>query len=368
VSPGSGLRSQVRWRRSRRDEGEERRDDAQVVAEPAPERGDEPGDESSLPTPPDGHDEAAERGVADLLVDVPIDIADFDPADLERATRRAVGRALAEDLGDRGDVTSLATVPAGMRGTADLVARADGIVAGVDAVRATFEQVDPRVEVELIVGDGDEVVRGDILGTIAGPLRSILTGERTALNFLGHLSGIATRTRALVDAVAGTGCAVRDTRKTTPGLRLLEKAAVKAGGGHNHRIGLYDAILVKDNHIAAAGGIAAAIAGAQRRGDTHLQVEVADLDQLDVALRMGVTDILLDNFTPDEIRAAVRRVGGRAALEASGTITADTVRDYAVTGVDRVAVGAITHSAPTLDIALDVRTEDLRAPADDGRG
>lgn len=289
--------------------------------------------------------------------------------ELEQAAREAVARALSEDLGDHGDLTSLATVPEEATGVAELIARADGVVAGLELVRLTFAQVDPRVSVELSSADGDRVGRGEVLGTITGPLRSIMTGERTALNFLGHLSGVATRTRAFVDAVDGTGCAVRDTRKTTPGLRLLEKAAVAAGGGENHRIGLYDAMLVKDNHIAAAGGIAAAIEGAQRHPGVHLQVEVADTDELRIALDKGVTDILLDNFSPEQARAAADEVAGRAALEASGTINLETVRSYAETGVDRVAIGLITHSAPNLDIALDVRagaTVEADAPAPAG--
>ncbi|MBW3659507.1 MAG: carboxylating nicotinate-nucleotide diphosphorylase [Actinobacteria bacterium] len=296
-------------------------------------------------------------------VEVELDLGAVEPDELSRAVRRAVARALAEDLGDRGDVTSIATVPAGMTGTAELVARAGGVVAGGDVVRAVFEQVDVRVTVEMAVSDGARVEGGDVLGTISGPLRSILTGERTALNFLCHLSGIATRTRAFVDAVDGTGCAIRDTRKTTPGLRLLEKAAVRAGGGHNHRIGLYDAILVKDNHVAAAGGIGPAVENALARPGVHVQVEVSRLDQLEEALQLGATDILLDNFTPEEVRQAVQRVDGRAALEASGTISLDDVARYAAAGVGRVAVGGITHSAPNLDIALDVRTEALEAPA-----
>ncbi|MBW3621291.1 MAG: carboxylating nicotinate-nucleotide diphosphorylase [Actinobacteria bacterium] len=308
--------------------------------------------------PPGAPAAAGPRG----RVDVDLELVEIPPDDLARAIRRSVARALSEDLGDRGDVTSLATVPAGMTGTAELVARAAGVVAGTEVVRAVFEQVDARVVVHLDVSDGDHVTAGQVLGTLSGPLRSILTGERTLLNFLGHLSGIATRTAAFVAAVAGTGCAVRDTRKTTPGLRLLEKAAVRAGGGYSHRLGLHDVILVKDNHIAAAGGLGPAVAGALAREGVHVQVEVTDLGQLDEVLALGVTDVLLDNFTPEQVRQAVQRADRRAALEASGTITLETVGDYAATGVGRVAVGAITHSAPNLDIALDVRAEDLETP------
>lgn len=287
----------------------------------------------------------------------PADVVTLDATEVERAGRDAVARALAEDLRDRGDVTSEATVPAGTSGSAELVARADGVVCGLALVRETFVQVDPAVRVELSASDGDRVTRGDVLGTVSGSLRSILTAERTALNLLTHLSGIATRTRQLVDAVDGTGCDVRDTRKTLPGLRLLEKHAVKVGGGRNHRIGLFDALLVKDNHIAAAGSVTAAVTGALTHADgLHVQVEVTSLEELDEALAAGATDVLLDNFTPDGCRDAVARTAGRASLEASGTIRLDTVRSYAETGVDRVAVGAITHSAPALDLALDVTT------------
>lgn len=275
--------------------------------------------------------------------------------DLATAGRRVVAQALAEDLAGRGDVTSRATVPPAAAGTARFVARADGVVCGVDLAREAFAQVDPQVHVELRVADGDTVARGDVLGEVTGPLASILTAERTALNLLTHLSGVATATRRLVDLVAGTACAVRDTRKTTPGLRLLEKHAVRVGGGVNHRVGLYDALLVKDNHVAAAGSVTAAVTAALANPDgLPVQVEVDSLDELDEALAAGASDLLLDNFAPDEVRVAVERVAGRATLEASGTIDATTVRDYAETGVDRVAVGAITHSARVLDIALDV--------------
>ena len=384
ASHGSGLRSQVRWRRSSGgQDSDDRVEDAPASGHVRPlDRGltpadgrpsDDPasGDGDRWATPGDipvddagdgtGADAEAEPAAA-VTVDVPMDLGEVDPDDLARAVRRAVARALAEDLGDRGDLTSLATVPPGTTGVAEFVARGPGVVAGTDLVRAVFEQVDARVEVDLRVADGDSVALGDVLGTVSGPLRSILTGERTALNFLCHLSGVATRTRAFVDAVAGTGCAIRDTRKTTPGLRLLEKAAVRAGGGHNHRVGLHDAILVKDNHVAAAGSVTAATERALRRDDVHVQVEVTDLQELEEALRAGATDILVDNFSPEQVRQAIQRVEGRAALEASGAITLDNVRRYAGTGVGRVAVGAITHSAPNLDIALDLRVDELEAP------
>lgn len=272
-----------------------------------------------------------------------------------RARRRAVARALAEDLGDVGDVTTNATVSPAASGVADVVARAGGVLAGVEVLDEVFEQVDPRVVVRRAAADGERVVRGQVVATVEGRLRSLLTGERVSLNFLGHLSGIATQTRRFVDAVEGTGVAVRDTRKTTPGLRLLEKAAVVAGGGTNHRVGLFDALLVKDNHVRAAGGagVAAQLA-LERAGGRHVQVEVSQLDQLDEVLHAGVTDILLDNFSPDDIRLAVQRVAGRAALEASGNVTLANVRQYAEAGVDTIATGALTHSAPWLDVAMDV--------------
>jgi nicotinate-nucleotide pyrophosphorylase (carboxylating) len=254
-------------------------------------------------------------------------------------------------------------------GEAELVARADGVVAGTDLVAVVFAAVDPDVEVRLDVRDGDAVERGQVLGRVTGSLASILVGERTALNFLTHLSGVATRTRAFADTVAGTGCVVRDTRKTTPGLRLLEKAAVLAGGGVNHRVGLADALLVKDNHVAVAGGVAEATrrALAAARG-RHVQVEVTSLVELDEAVDAGARDVLLDNFTPDGCAEAVahlaaRDLADRVLLEASGTIRLDTVAAFAASGVDRVAVGALTHSAPQLDIALDVRAVEPPAVA-----
>jgi nicotinate-nucleotide pyrophosphorylase (carboxylating) len=281
--------------------------------------------------------------------------------DADPATRRAA------------DATTTATVPADVPGEAELVARADGVVAGTDLVAAVFAAVDPDVEVALDVRDGDAVERGQVLGRVTGSLASILVGERTALNFLTHLSGVATRTRAFADTVAGTGCVVRDTRKTTPGLRLLEKAAVVAGGGVNHRVGLADALLVKDNHVAVAGGVGEATRRAlAAAGGRHVQVEVTSLAELDEAVDAGARDVLLDNFTPDGCAEAVahlasRGLPDRVLLEASGTIRLDTVAAFAASGVDRVAVGALTHSAPQLDIALDVRavepTSDAAAEA-----
>ena len=289
----------------------------------------------------------------------------LDPDAVARAGRETVARALAEDLDDAGDVTARATIPAELSGRAELLSRADGVVAGLRLVVEVYAQHDPEVRVELLVADGDRVTVGDVLATVTGPLRSILTGERTALNLVTHLSGVATATRALVDAVEGTGCVVRDTRKTIPGMRLLQKAAVAAGGGVNHRLGLSDALLVKDNHVAAAGSVtaavAAALAGAEGR---HVQMEVDSLAELDEAIAAGARDVLLDNLDPEATRQAVERCrawgderGERVLLESSGTIRHDTVRAYAEAGIDRVAVGAITHSAPQLDLALDVALE-----------
>jgi nicotinate-nucleotide pyrophosphorylase (carboxylating) len=285
----------------------------------------------------------------------------LDESELRRAGADVVARALAEDLDDAGDVTSLATVPAGARGDAELVARAAGVVAGLGLVAEVYAQLDPDVVVETTVEDGTRVAAGDVLGTVRGPLRSVLTGERTALNLVTHLSGIATATAAFAAALAGTGTVVRDTRKTGPGLRLLEKAAVRAGGGTNHRIGLSDALLVKDNHAVAAGGVAAATRAALAAADgRHVQVEVDSLEELEAAVGAGARDVLLDNFDVPTTRAAVAWLAAhgpdqRVLVESSGTVRLDTAHEYALAGVDRIAVGAITHSAPQLDLALDVR-------------
>lgn len=281
------------------------------------------------------------------------------------AGREAVARSLAEDLGDAGDVTASATVPATAVGRAEVVARSAGVVAGLWLVAEVYGQLDPDVAVELHAADGQRVAAGDVLGTVTGPLRAVLTGERTALNLVTHLSGVATATRALVDVVAGTGCVVRDTRKTIPGLRLLQKSAVAAGGGVNHRLGLSDALLVKDNHVAAAGSVSAAVAAALAgAGGRHVQVEVDSLAELEQAVAAGARDVLLDNLDPEATRRAVEwcrawsdEHGERILLESSGTIRRDTVRAYADAGVDRIAVGAITHSAPQLDLALDITME-----------
>jgi nicotinate-nucleotide pyrophosphorylase (carboxylating) len=266
-----------------------------------------------------------------------------------------VRHALEEDLGRAGDITSELTVPSERRLLAILVARKPGIIAGLVAAECTFNLVDPALRVTVEIPDGSKVEAGARLAVIEGSARSILTAERVALNFAGHLSGIATATRALVDAVAGTKARIVETRKTTPGLRLLEKYAVRCGGGFNHRFGLDDAVLIKDNHLVAAGGIAPAIERV-RAGVGHMakiELEVDSLAQLEEALSLGVDTILLDNMSPDDLKRAVATTKGRAVLEASGNITLVTVRAISETGVDYISSGAITHSAPNLDVALD---------------
>jgi nicotinate-nucleotide pyrophosphorylase (carboxylating) len=276
---------------------------------------------------------------------------DREAGDLERV----VAAALAEDVGS-GDVTTEATVAPDAVGTAVLVTRAPGVVAGLDAVEAVFRALDPDVRVERHAADGDALPGPAPVATVSGSLRALLTGERTALNLLGRLSGIATLTRSYVDAVAGTGVAILDTRKTTPGLRLLEKYAVRCGGGINHRLGLYDAILIKDNHIAVAGGVGPAIRAARAAAgrSVKIEVEVDDPAQLDAALAAGPDIIMLDNMDPARMRQAVAKIAGRAIVEASGNVTLESVRAIAETGVDLISSGWITHSAPALDIALDV--------------
>ena len=266
-----------------------------------------------------------------------------------------VRRALEEDLGRAGDVTSELTVSPDSRSSAKLTARMPGTISGVVVARHAFHIVDPQLAFVVNVPDGTTVTANTVLATIEGNSRSALTGERVALNFVGHLSGIATATRALVEAVAGTKTRIVCTRKTTPGLRLLEKYAVRCGGGFNHRFGLDDAILIKDNHLAAAGGIKPAVERV-RAGLGHMakiELEVDSLAQLEEALALGLDTILLDNMTPDELRRAVTMASGRATLEASGNISLATVRAVAETGVDYISSGAITHSAPSLDVALD---------------
>jgi nicotinate-nucleotide pyrophosphorylase (carboxylating) len=266
-----------------------------------------------------------------------------------------VRRALEEDLGLAGDITTDHIVPAGGMKRAVLVARKAGTVAGLIAADLAFRLVDPACRVTAKVPDGAQVAAKGLIAEIEGPARAILTGERVALNFLCHLSGVATATRALVDAVAGTKARITCTRKTTPGLRLLEKYAVRCGGGVNHRFGLFDAILIKENHIAAVGGVAPAVKAARERLGhlVRIEVEVETLEQLETALALGVHSVLLDNMAPEMMKRAVAITSGRAVLEASGGVTRETVRAIAETGVDYISSGAITHSAPVLDIGLD---------------
>jgi len=263
--------------------------------------------------------------------------------------------ALEEDLGRAGDITSDLIIPASQKAKVKLVARKPGTIAGLIAAECAFHMVDPDLKFTVKLPDGSQAKAGALVATIEGSARSILTAERVALNFTGHLSGVATATRALVDAVKGTKARIVCTRKTTPGLRVLEKYAVRCGGGFNHRFGLDDAILIKDNHIAAAGSITKAVKAA-RAGTAHMvkiEVEVDTLRQLEEALKVGVDTILLDNMPPDTLRKAVDMAKGRAVLEASGNITLETVRGVAETGVDYISSGAITHSAINLDLGLD---------------
>jgi nicotinate-nucleotide pyrophosphorylase (carboxylating) len=264
--------------------------------------------------------------------------------------------AVAEDLPGE-DVTSAATLDPARQAWADLVARADGVVAGLAVAEVVFRHVvGPAVEVKRQAADGDGVTRGDVLLSVHGPVPALLTAERTALNFLCHLSGVATATARWVDALAGTDARVRDTRKTTPGLRALEKYAVRCGGGVNHRATLSDMALVKDNHVLAAGGVVPAYDAVRARyPGLPVQVEVTTLGQLRELLDAGAPEILLDNMTTAQMAEAVRVTAGRARLEASGGLTLARAREVAETGVDYIAVGALTHSAPVLDIAMDLR-------------
>ena len=267
---------------------------------------------------------------------------------------RAVLAALAEDIG-AGDVTTDATVPDDAVGTAELLLKEPGVVCGLRAAESTFRALDPDIRFEALASDGDLVREPPaVIARVSGSERAILTGERVALNFLGRLSGIATLTRRFADAVDGTGTAILDTRKTTPGLRALEKHAVACGGGRNHRFGLDDAVLVKDNHLRAAGSVARAIELVRAASDLPVEVECDTLAQVAEAVGFGVDAILLDNMTLDELREAVSLTAGRARLEASGGVRLDTVRAIAETGVDEISVGALTHSARSLDVSLEL--------------
>jgi nicotinate-nucleotide pyrophosphorylase (carboxylating) len=268
---------------------------------------------------------------------------------------RAVAAALDEDLSAAGDITTDAIIPADATATAAIVARQPGVVAGLDLAEAAFKALDPDIRFTRIVADGGGVATGGKIATVSGKTRAILSAERTALNFLGRLSGIATLTAAYVKAVEGTGARIACTRKTTPGLRALEKYAVRAGGGMNHRFGLYDAVLVKDNHIAAAGGIAGALTRLRSRvgHSVRIEVEVDTLDQLAEVLKFPIDAVLLDNMDAATLREAVKRVGGRVVTEASGGVTLENVREIASTGVDVISAGALTHSPRNLDSSLE---------------
>lgn len=281
------------------------------------------------------------------------------PAPLVEA---AIKAALAEDLGLVGDITTNATVAADTVADAVIATRRVGIVSGVQLAEATFRMLDPNVKFVTKHCDGQRVTPGDVIATISGNARAVLSAERVALNFMGRMSGIASLTRRYADAVNGTNARIADTRKTTPGLRAFEKYAVRCGGGHNHRTGLFDAVLIKDNHIVAAGGLDRAIEAARSSAGhmVKIEVEVDTLDQLDKVLKHRVDAVLLDNMTPAQLKDAVNRIAGRCLSEASGGVNLETVRAIAETGVDMISVGALTHSAPVLDLGLDFKSH---APA-----
>lgn len=269
---------------------------------------------------------------------------------------RLIALALEEDLGSAGDVTTNALVPAEATGVAEFLVKEPLVLAGLEVARRTFAVVDSRLEVDFTARAGERIASRQVVGTVRGPLRGILTGERTALNFLQRLSGVASAAARAAQALAGTRCRVLDTRKTTPGWRTLEKEAVRAGGGANHRFGLYDGVLIKDNHIAAVGSISEAVRRA--RASVHhlmkVEVEVVDLAGVDEALAAGADVLLLDNMDTATMHKAVQRVGGRALVEASGGITLERLPEIAAAGVDFVSMGALTHSARAMDISLEI--------------
>lgn len=267
--------------------------------------------------------------------------------------RDAVRRALDEDLG-YGDLTTEATVPEGVEVSGRIIARASGVVAGLPVDAAVFAELDASVRFEPVVEDGAAVEPGQVIAALRGPARAILSGERVALNFLQQLSGVATATRSIVEQIEGTRAVLLDTRKTVPGLRALQRYAVRVGGGSNHRFNLFDGVLIKENHILAAGGIAAALARARAAVGpfTPVEIEVERLDQLEEAIAHGADMVLLDNMTPDQMREAVALAAGRVKLEASGDITVERARSVAETGVDYLSSGALTHSAPALNLSL----------------
>jgi nicotinate-nucleotide pyrophosphorylase (carboxylating) len=283
-------------------------------------------------------------------------MVDIAPGLSREVVAAVVALALAEDLGPEGDITTLATVDADDVASADLVSRQDGVVAGLPVVVHVFDVVGQgRVQVDLRVADGDRVGPGDVLATARGPLRDLLTAERTALNLVGHLSGVASLTRRWADAIDGTSARVRDTRKTMPGLRQLEKYAVRMGGGVNHRMSLSDAALVKDNHVVAAGGVVPAFERVRALyPGVPLEIEVDTVEQAREVIAAGADLVLLDNMSAELMREVVVLAAGRARLEASGRLSLDNARAVAETGVDYLAVGALTHSAPVLDIGLDL--------------
>ncbi|MEV6907146.1 carboxylating nicotinate-nucleotide diphosphorylase [Amycolatopsis sp. NPDC051071] len=289
--------------------------------------------------------------VIKALADHGLDVADV---------HRVVTTALGEDLRYGPDATTNATVPEAAKALAELTPRVAGVVAGIPVALAVFDLVLGK-ELEILAArdDGDRLIAGEPALVVRGPVRGLLTAERTALNLLCHLSGIATATAAWVSTVEGTACRVRDSRKTLPGLRLLEKYAVRAGGGVNHRLGLGDAVLIKDNHVVAAGSVTAALAAVREHApELHCEVEVDDLDQLEEALAAGADEVLLDNFTPEECAKAVDRrdeISPKTRLESSGGLRLDFARAYAESGVDFLAVGALTHSSPALDLGMDLR-------------
>ena len=267
-----------------------------------------------------------------------------------------VTRTLAEDLGEGGDVTSAATIDEHARFTAEMNCREPIVVAGIAIAEAFFRRLDPDVEIGTLAADGDQVEAGTVLMRMSGKARAMLTAERSALNTLQHLSGIATLTRRYVEAIAGTGATLLDTRKTIPGLRLLDKYAARMGGAQNHRMRLDDGLLIKDNHVGVAGGVAEAVRRAKSANSgLQVQLEVDRLDQIEPALAAGADRLLLDNMPPPLLREAVALVSGRVPLEASGGVNLDTIRAIAETGVDFISVGRITQSAPAVDIGLDYR-------------
>jgi len=276
---------------------------------------------------------------------------------LPPGTEALIDLAFREDIGD-GDHTTLSTIPADAKGAARLLVKSDGILAGVELAEAVAAHLDKTLTLRIYVQDGAVVKKGDIAFTVMGHTRSILMVERVMLNFMQRMSGIATLTHSFVEAVQGTGCRILDTRKTTPGLRAIEKWAVRIGGGHNHRHGLYDMVMIKDNHHDFAGGIPQAIAAARTYLEQHgkklaIEVETRNLEEVEIVLKAGgVQRIMLDNFTPDLMRQAVKLINGKFETEASGGINLATVRSFAETGVDFISVGALTHSVPSLDLSL----------------